>query len=124
MEAMGLLQRTRERISQAEEAWDDLEHPDAQSLKDLQALQKQAVVRKHSCARAHRNPVRVHDEALMGSHVLTMRDLQTPSGILMQNAWRQCCMALLLSWSWGRAAVVESMLRSTSFILLPMKSVS
>ena len=62
---MGLLQRTRERISQAEEAWDDLEHPDAQSLKDLQALQKQAVVRNHSCARAHRNPVRVHDEALM-----------------------------------------------------------
>lgn len=65
VEAMGLLQRTRERISQAEEAWDDLEHPDAQSLKDLQALQKQAVVRNHLCARAHRNPVRVHDKALI-----------------------------------------------------------
>lgn len=47
VEAMGLLQRTRERITQAEEAWDDLEHPDAQSLKDLQALQEQAVVRHH-----------------------------------------------------------------------------
>ena len=30
-------------------------------------------------------------------------------------------MALLLSWSWGDAAVVESMLRSTSLILLPTK---
>lgn len=44
VEAMGLFQRTTERVAQAEQAWDDLEHPDAQALKDLQALKEQAVV--------------------------------------------------------------------------------
>ncbi len=41
---MGLFQRTTERVAQAEQAWDDLEDPDAQALKDLQALKEQAVV--------------------------------------------------------------------------------
>ena len=45
VEAMGLFQRTSDRISQAEQAWDDLEHPDVQALEDLQALNEQAVVR-------------------------------------------------------------------------------
>lgn len=45
VEAMGLFQRTSDRFSQAEQAWDDLEHPDEQALKDLQALKEQAVVR-------------------------------------------------------------------------------
>ncbi len=44
VEAMGLFQRTTERVAQAEQAWDDLEHPDAHALKDLQALKEQAVV--------------------------------------------------------------------------------
>ena len=43
VEAMGLFQRTTERVAQAEQAWDDLEHPDAHALKDLQALKEQAV---------------------------------------------------------------------------------
>ncbi|CAL5220684.1 g2733 [Coccomyxa viridis] len=43
VEAMGLFQRTTERVAQAEQAWDDLEDPDAQALKDLQALKEQAV---------------------------------------------------------------------------------
>lgn len=44
VEAMGLFQRTTKRIAQADQAWDDLEHPDPQALKDLEALKEQAVV--------------------------------------------------------------------------------
>lgn len=55
--------------------------------------------------------------------MLTMRNLQTPAGILMHNARMLCCMALLLSCIWGDAAVVDSMLQSTSLCLLPMKPV-
>ena len=50
VEAMGLFQRTTERVTQAEQAWDDLEHPDAQALKDLQALKEQAVVSGQPCS--------------------------------------------------------------------------
>ena len=44
VEAAGLFQRTTERVSQAEQAWDNLEHPDTATLRDLEALKEQAVV--------------------------------------------------------------------------------
>ena len=44
VEAAGLFQRAAERAAQAEQAWDDLEHPDAAALADLAALKEQAVV--------------------------------------------------------------------------------
>ena len=58
------------------------------------------------------------------SLMLTMRNLQTLAGTLMHNARMHCCMALLLSCSWGHAAAVESMLQSTSLFLLSMMPVS
>ncbi len=44
-EAAALFERARERVSQAEAAWDDLERPDAAALADLTALAAQAQVR-------------------------------------------------------------------------------
>lgn len=49
VEAAGLFQRATERVAQAEQAWDDLEHPDAAALRDLEALQEQAVVPPWAC---------------------------------------------------------------------------
>ena len=58
VEAAGLFQRATERVSQAEEAWDDLERPDAAALKDLEALKEQAVV-THCTPSYHTDAIRL-----------------------------------------------------------------
>ena len=58
VEAAGLFQRATERVFQAEEAWDDLEHPDAAALKDLEALKEQAVV-THCTPSYHTDAIRL-----------------------------------------------------------------
>ena len=63
VEAAGLFQRTTERVSQAEEAWDDLEHPDTAALEDLEALKEQAVV-THCTPSYHTDAIRM--SACMG----------------------------------------------------------
>ena len=45
LEAAALFQRTAQRAQQAEAAWDDLERPDADALRQLAALAEQAQVR-------------------------------------------------------------------------------
>jgi hypothetical protein len=42
LEAHGLFQRTLLRVQQAQAAWDDLEHPDATALQELDTLTEQA----------------------------------------------------------------------------------
>lgn len=49
LEALGLFQRTAQRVQEAGAAWDDLERPSTAALAELDALQAQSQVRPRRC---------------------------------------------------------------------------